>query len=687
MVQYHALGLLYHIRRNDKLAVTKLVTKFTRHSLKSPYAYCLLIRIACKMIEEEDGDSSSPYFDFVESCLRHKSEMVIYEAAHAIVNMKKTTSRELAPAVSVLQLFCSSPKPTLRFAAVRTLNQVSMTHPAAVTACNLDLENLITDSNRSIATLAITTLLKTGAESSVDRLMKQIATFVNEISDEFKVVVVQAIKALCLKFPRKHVILMNFLSSMLREEGGLEYKTSIADTIITIIEENPDAKESGLAHLCEFIEDCEHTSLAVRILHLLGNEGPRTSNPARYIRYIYNRVILENATVRAAAVSALARFGALCDDLLPNILVLLARCQLDTDDEVRDRATYFRAILEQQHPAMNSQYILNGLQVSLSSLEKALHNYTLSACAEPFDIKTVPVATFEPEERRRSTSASDLPGAKKSGDKAPTATRHDMFVEKFAAIPEIVQLGPLFKSSQPAELTESETEYVVQCIKHVFPQHLLLQFECTNTLNDQLLEQVSIQLEAAEGYSVERILPCSRLEYNVPGTVYVVLATPPDMTDWVGTMSPTMKFIVKDCDPNTGEPDSDEGYADEYVLEDLEVSMSDFVQRAMKGNFLAAWEEMGAENELEDTYALSSMKTLEEAVKNIIQYLGLQPCERSDKIPEGKSSHALLLAGVFRGGIEVLVRAKLALSDGVNMQLTVRSRDPDVSELITATIG
>lgn len=66
-----------------------------------------------------------------------------------------------------------------------------MSHPAAVTACNLDLENLITDSNRSIATLAITTLLKTGAESSVDRLMKQIASFVSEISDEFKIVVIQ----------------------------------------------------------------------------------------------------------------------------------------------------------------------------------------------------------------------------------------------------------------------------------------------------------------------------------------------------------------------------------------------------------------------------------------------------------------------------------------------------------------
>jgi hypothetical protein len=35
-----------------------------------------------------------------------------------------------------------------------------MYYPAVVKACNVDLETLITDSNRSIATLAITTLLK-----------------------------------------------------------------------------------------------------------------------------------------------------------------------------------------------------------------------------------------------------------------------------------------------------------------------------------------------------------------------------------------------------------------------------------------------------------------------------------------------------------------------------------------------
>lgn len=70
------------------------------------------------------------------------------------------------------------------------------------------------------------------------------------------------------------------------------------------------------------------------MLHLLGMEGPRTKEPAKYIRYIYNRVILENATVRAAAVSSLAQFGALVAELRPRIQVLLKRALHDNDDEV-----------------------------------------------------------------------------------------------------------------------------------------------------------------------------------------------------------------------------------------------------------------------------------------------------------------------------------------------------------------
>merc|ERR1719271_1644494 len=176
--------------------------------------------------------------------------------------------------------------------------------------------------------------------------MKQITSFMSEIADEFKIVVVDAIRAMCLKFPQKHRVLMTFLSNLLREEGGFPYKRAIVDTILIIIAKVPEAKEAGLGHLCEFIEDCKFTLLSTQILYLLGLEGPGTQDPAKYIRFIYNRVVLENATVRASAVSALAKFGLQLDYLRDSIIVLLQRCLYDNDDEVRDRATFFVALLQ-----------------------------------------------------------------------------------------------------------------------------------------------------------------------------------------------------------------------------------------------------------------------------------------------------------------------------------------------------
>jgi hypothetical protein len=46
-------------------------------------------------------------------------------------------------------------------------------------------------------------------------------------------------------------------------------------------------------------------------------------------------------------------------------------------------------------------------QLSLSSLEKALHAYTLGPATQPFDIKAVPVAAVE-EETRAKVSFNSL---------------------------------------------------------------------------------------------------------------------------------------------------------------------------------------------------------------------------------------------------------------------------------------
>lgn len=79
----------------------------------------------------------------------------------------------------------------------------------------------------------------------------------------------------------------------------------------------------------------------------------------------------------------------------------------------------------------------------------------------------------------------------------------------------------------------------------------------------------------------------------------------------------------------------------------MEISLSDQIQKVVKVNFGAAWEEAGDSGycELEDMYSLASTSTLEEAVSNVIAFLGMQPAERTDKVPSGKSSHTLFLAG------------------------------------------
>ena len=89
------------------------------------------------------------------------------------------------------------------------------------------------------------------------------------------------------------------------------------------------------------------------------------------------------------------------------------------------------------------------------------------------------------------------------------------------------------------------------------------------------------------------------------------------------------------------------GYSDEYGLEDVSVNVGDFMQKLTKSNFSVAWDGIGIENEMEETYSLTQIGTLSEAVKLIIDHLGMNPSERTDSVDDEKSTHALLLTGTY----------------------------------------
>ncbi|KAE8211163.1 hypothetical protein CF327_g5069 [Tilletia walkeri] len=740
MTQYHALGLLYLIRQGDRMAISKLIQQLgsggggssakTASALRSPYAICMLVRFAARLAEE-DPNMRGVMTALLEDWLRHKSDMVNYEAARALCELRGITASELSRPVGVLQLFLSSPKPTLKFAAIRTLAKLAHTHPAAVQPCNVDMENLITDPNRSVATYAITTLLKTGNEASVDRLMKQISGFMGEISDEFKVIVVDAIRSLCLKFPSKQVVMLGFLSSVLRDEGGYEFKRAVVEAIFDMIRFIGECKETALAHLCEFIEDCEFTKISVRILHLLGVEGPKMAQPHKYIRYIYNRVILENAIVRAAAVASLAKFGIEDKSLNGRIKVLLERCLDDVDDEVRDRAAMYLRILGEDKLAI--RLVRDDETYQLRALESSLNTYVAEPAQAdvPFDASAVPKITREEAKlealRAKSeatanvamaadSSKSVIAGGSGAGPSGTSGLVGDVgagvdgagsgagaaarYASELEAIPQMAGYGPLLKSSETAaELTERETEYVVSAIKHVFAEHIVFQYNVSNTVPDTVLENVAVVVGGAAdvGLQEDFILTIDSLSASNPsGIVYVSFTRTEGPSSFpVGTLQNTLRFVSKEVDPSSGEPE-EEGYDDEYQTEDLELGVADYVVPRYS-NFGQEWDQMAKDGKSEatETFALTALDSLKTACSTLVDLLGMQPLGGSE-LPSSNSVHTLQLSGTVASGggkggkgVAVLARARMTFEEGegVNMELSVRADDAAAVELIIGAIA
>lgn len=59
---------------------------------------------------------------------------------------------------------------------------------------------------------------------------------------------------------------------------------------------------------------------------------------------------------------------------------------------------------------------------------------------------------------------------------ASAAAVQSLYTEQLKEVPELEEYGPVLKSSaRPVALTESETEYVVTAVKHIFKEHVVVQ--------------------------------------------------------------------------------------------------------------------------------------------------------------------------------------------------------------------
>ncbi|ORY76634.1 coatomer gamma subunit Sec21 [Protomyces lactucae-debilis] len=707
MCQYHALGLLYLMRGHDRMGVVKMIQTYSKPAqsggsffggktpdLRSSWAVCLLVRYARQVIDE-DVNFRAPMFALLDGWLKHKSDMVNLEAAKAILTLPTLTSSEAQPALNTLQIFLTSPRFVTRFAAIRILNRFSQRMPQAMASLNVDIEPLVSDTNRNIATYAITTLLKTGSEESVERLMETIQGFMADISDEFKIIVISSIRALCLKFPSKQASTLTFLAEMLRDDGGYDFKKALVEAIFDLIKYVDDAKEEALAQLCEFIEDCEYHKLSARILYVVGREGPRCKEPNKFVRYIYNRIILENAIVRAAAVNALARFAQV-PALNHSVRVLLKRCLGDSDDEVRDRAALALRVLESDK--QTEKYLQSESTYNLPQLEKSLVLYVQEAnYGAQFKIEEVQVISRADADAAALASKTDI----SSGEEIlPTPTMEttvevpsptaEKFAESLSAISEFKAFGDVLRSGPAIALTTPEMEFHVQAHVHLYAAHVVLQFNIQNTLTDTILEKVGVMATPSEEDFVEEfILEAEKATATQNATVYAVFSRPAG-TFAVCDFSNVLKYTSRELDPSTGEAE-EEGYDDEYEVDTLELGASAYIQPLYVSNFQTTFD--GLPESCAEVYALSELNSLEEACERIVKALGMTPLEGSD-VPMSGNTHTLKVAGKVIGkdresGTPALATIQLAFrpGKGVSLKITAKSEKLAVAELVAGGIA
>lgn len=343
-----------------------------------------------------------------------------------------------------------------------------------------------------------------------------------------------------------------------------------------------------------------------------------------------------------------------------------------------------------------------------------------SAFDSPFDISKIPVVTREQadaEDRTKKLTASTptlkapkVGPTKASGaEAAATASAQaQKYAQELMEIPEVKEFGSPLKSSPLIELTEAETEYVVSLVKHIFKEHIVLQYEVKNTLPDTVLENVSIVATPSDDEELEEvfIIQAEKLSTDEPGKVYVAFKKVSGEGSLpISTFSNILKFTSKEIDPSTGEPE-ESGYDDEYEVAEFDLTGSDYVIPAFAGNFSHLWEQIGASGEeATETLQLSGMGSiagtcpfdnslidiankLAEATEQLTKALSLQPLEGTD-VPVNQTTHTLKLLGKTVAGGRVIATVRMAFSSktGVTTKITVRSEEEDVAALVIASVA
>lgn len=279
----------YHLSFFNKLPINK---------------YSSMIEIRRMLKSNEDPSAISKYLN------SNVDSITFIEAAKALTRIKQELAApHIEKAVSTLRLYLKK-DPIDQLIAMKILNQLSINFPTKVARANKDIEDLVSNSSKTVGMLAILTLLKTGDSDTARQLATKLESLMHIMSEPYKIMAIETIERLSKDSNEEFVV---FLKNALIGKGSIDFKRFILKKIETILKLN---RNNGpiLKFLCSYIEDPEFYQISIDILGLLGTYLENSKD----LVHVYNRIILDNSHVRNSVCQTLYDL----DDKLESIDVL-----------------------------------------------------------------------------------------------------------------------------------------------------------------------------------------------------------------------------------------------------------------------------------------------------------------------------------------------------------------------------
>jgi hypothetical protein len=164
----------------------------------------------------------------------------------------------------------------------------------------------------------------------------------------------------------------------------------------------------------------------------------------------------------------------------------------------------------------------------------------------------------------------------------------------------------------------------------------------------------------------------------------------------LSTITSSLRFKMFELDPDTKETFGN-GSDETWSLPPFEITFSDYVcvdEGVDFGDFDTLWNAQSVgptAAELAETFCLTALSSMPEAVSAITEAFGARPIGNTDKVDPYSSQHTLLLAGrlLYPPG-PFLCRCRLTMSaaSGCTLELAVRSgAGHSVCEAVMEAIG